>query len=92
MKYMKVVVLPILKVLNKKQLSNLTSKAFRKGWSNWAMDHQDKDVRDDATTVMHHSKEVQEAHYLMTSNQRTANFATKVLESKGIDLEAINSF
>ena len=78
---MKVCILPKLGLLNKKQLKNLTSKAFRKGWANWAMNHEDKQVREYATTVMHHSKEVQEAHYLITSNQRTADWTNLMLKT-----------
>ena len=68
--------------LTEQQLKTLTSKSWRKGWTNWGLNHPDPVIHEMSDRVMFHSKRVQQSNYAIMNVKNAAEFGS-ILEKKG---------
>ena len=63
------------------ELSSLTPKSWRKGWSNWGQDHPDPEINRIAYKVMCHSQDVQQSNYSVVNTSNALKFGKAVIAS-----------
>ena len=49
--------------LTEQQFKTLTSKSWRKGWTNWGLNHPDLVIKEMSNKVIFHSNRVQQSNY-----------------------------
>ena len=63
------------------EIKNLAPGAWRHGFSNWARNHENPDVRRDAPETQDHTENVAESNYIITGNNKASNVAKQVMDS-----------
>ena len=76
-----------LDILNEEELKNLTSKAWRHAWANWAKDHERDDIRSMAFAMLSHSEAISDSNYHLIHKDNAAKFSSTVLSSLGVSIE-----
>ena len=59
-------------ICSEKRRATLSAKSWRKGWSNWAQEHEDPETNQIAARIMCHSANVKTSNHAVVNTGKSA--------------------